>query len=95
MLRVLDRSVVDQSGLTDRYDFTVDWRPDEFKFPNTRAAVAAATDALPDLSTAFQEQLGPRLGATSRRVIDVKSVKAIRKALRELEKSEWFSRKGE
>jgi hypothetical protein len=31
----------------------------------------------------------------SRRVIDVKTVKAIRKALREIEKSEWFSRKGE
>jgi hypothetical protein len=31
----------------------------------------------------------------SGRVIDVKNIKALRKAMRELEKSEWFSRKGE
>lgn len=66
-LRVLDRPAVDQSGLTGRYDFTLDWRPDEFHFPNApapqRAAAAAAADALPDLFTAFQEQLGMKLGA--------------------------------
>jgi uncharacterized protein (TIGR03435 family) len=73
-LRVLDRPVIDQSGLTDRYDFTLDWRPDEFQFPNApapqRAAAAAAGDALPDLFTAFQEQLGMRL-ATTRAPADV------------------------
>ncbi len=67
-LRVLDRPVIDQSGLTDRYDFTLDWRPDEFQFPNVpapqRAAAAAGADALPDLFTAFQDQLGMRLAAT-------------------------------
>jgi uncharacterized protein (TIGR03435 family) len=67
-LRVLDRPAVDQSGLTGRYDFTLDWRPDEFQFPNVpapqRAAAAAAADALPDLFTAFQEQLGMKLQAT-------------------------------
>jgi uncharacterized protein (TIGR03435 family) len=67
-LRVLDRPVIDQSGLTDRYDFTLDWRPDEFQFPNApapqRAAAAATADALPDLFTAFQQQLGMKLGAT-------------------------------
>jgi uncharacterized protein (TIGR03435 family) len=67
-LRVLDRPVIDQSSLTDRYDFTLDWRPDEFQFPNApapqRAAAAAAGDALPDLFAAFQEQLGMRLTAT-------------------------------
>jgi uncharacterized protein (TIGR03435 family) len=26
-LRVLDRPVIDQTGLTDRYDFTLNWRP--------------------------------------------------------------------
>ena len=52
-LRVLDRPVIDQSGLTGRYDFTLDWRPDEFHFPNApapqRAAAVAAADGLPDL----------------------------------------------
>ena len=67
-LRVLDRPVIDRSGLTDRYDFTLDWKPDEFQFPNAsppqRAAAAAAADALPDLFAAFQEQLGMKLDAT-------------------------------
>jgi uncharacterized protein (TIGR03435 family) len=67
-LRVLDRPVVDQTGLQDRYDFTLDWRPDEFQFPSfsaaQRAAAAAANDGLPDLFTAFQEQLGLKLEAT-------------------------------
>jgi uncharacterized protein (TIGR03435 family) len=64
-LRVLDRPVIDQTGLKDRYDFTLDWRPDEFQFPavpvERRAAAAANNDALPDLYTAFQEQLGLKL----------------------------------
>jgi uncharacterized protein (TIGR03435 family) len=66
-MRVLDRPVIDQSGLVDRYDFTLDWRPDEFQFPNVpapqRAAAVAAADALPDLFAAFQEQLGLKLEA--------------------------------
>lgn len=40
--------------------------------------------ALTDFSTTYNSQ----------GVIDVKKVKAIRKALHELEKSDWFSRKG-
>jgi len=67
-LRVLDRPVVDQTGLTGRYDFTLNWRPDEFQFSNLppaqRAAAVANNDALPDLFTAFQEQLGLKLEAT-------------------------------
>ena len=67
-LRVLDRPVIDQTGLKDRYDFTLDWRPDEFQFPavspEQRAAAAANAEALPDLFTAFREQLGLNLKAT-------------------------------
>jgi len=68
-LRVLDRPVIDRTGLTDRYDFTLNWRPDEFHFPRASAAqrasaVAAGADALPDLFTAVQEQLGLKLEAT-------------------------------
>ena len=68
-LRVLDRPVIDRTGLTDRYDFTLNWRPDEFQFPRAIAAqrayaVAAGADALPDLFTAVQEQLGLKLDAT-------------------------------
>jgi uncharacterized protein (TIGR03435 family) len=68
-LRVLDRPVIDQTGLTDRYDFTLNWRPDEFQFPRATAAqrayaVVNGADALPDLFAAFQEQLGMKLEAT-------------------------------
>ena len=68
-LRVLDRPVIDRTGLTDRYDFTLNWRPDEFQFPRATAAqraaaVANGAYALPDLFTAVQEQLGLKLDAT-------------------------------
>jgi uncharacterized protein (TIGR03435 family) len=66
--RVLDRPVLDQSGLTDRYDFALDWTPDEFQFADApaaqRSAIPTGPDAPPDLLTAFQEQLGLKLEAT-------------------------------
>lgn len=74
--RVLDRPVIDQTGLADRYDFTLNWRPDEFQFQSAAAVQrqywtsAADADGLPDLFTAFQEQLGLKLGGT-RAVVDV------------------------
>jgi uncharacterized protein (TIGR03435 family) len=65
---VLDRPVVDQTGITGRWDFTLLWTPDEFQFgglgvrpPPPPANTAAAP---PDLFTAFQEQLGLKLEAT-------------------------------
>ena len=68
-LRVLDRPVIDETGLTDSYDFTLNWKPDEFQFPRATAAQRAAAvstgaDTLPDLFTAFQEQLGLKLHTT-------------------------------
>jgi uncharacterized protein (TIGR03435 family) len=69
-LRVLDRPVIDRTGLTDRYDFTLYWRPDEFQFPSLSPVQreywisSAVADGLPDLFTAVQEQLGLKLDAT-------------------------------
>jgi uncharacterized protein (TIGR03435 family) len=83
-LRVLDRPVIDRTGLTDRYDFTLNWRPDEFHFPHASAAQraywasAADADALPDLFTAFQEQLGLKLDATKARA-DVLAIDKVSK----------------
>ncbi len=64
----LDRPVVDQSGLTGRYDFTLNWTPDEFQFPGLRGsnggplpAPPPGTTEAPDLFTAIQQQLGLKL----------------------------------
>jgi uncharacterized protein (TIGR03435 family) len=46
----LDRIVLDKTGLTDGYDFTLEWAPDE-----------ATDSSLPSLVTALREQLGLRL----------------------------------
>jgi len=51
----LDRTVIDKTGLTGRYDFQLQWTAD--------GAAAGATDAPPDLFTAIQEQLGLKLQA--------------------------------
>jgi len=51
---VLDRPVVDRSGLTGRWDFTLQWRPNDM-------ADTGDPNALPGLFTAIQEQLGLKL----------------------------------
>lgn len=64
---VLDRPVVDHSGLTKRFHFTLSWTPDEFQ---TSALVGEArTDAeAPSLFTSIRQQLGLRLTATKSNV---------------------------
>src|SRR3569623_194147 len=65
---VMDRPVVDQTGLTDRYDFELKWTPDDsqfVQFRGTGATVQPPKDeatALPGLYTAIQEQLGLMMG---------------------------------
>lgn len=49
----LGHPVVDKTGLTGKYDFNVEFSPES----NVRAGL----DALPDLATAVQQQLGLRL----------------------------------
>lgn len=66
---VLDRPVVDETGLRDRYDFVLQWTPDESQFiplQGTGVHVPAAsgdTNAPPELFTAIQNQLGLKLEA--------------------------------
>lgn len=62
----LDRPVVDQTGLTGHYDFTLNWTPDEFQFPGLgiKPPPPSDKDANPDLFTAIQQQLGLKLEAT-------------------------------
>lgn len=63
---VLDRPVVDKTGLTGRYDFNLRWTPDESQFASlgVRVPPPAADANAPGLFTAFQEQLGLKLDAT-------------------------------
>ena len=63
---VLDRPVVDQSGLTGRFDFTLKWTPDDSQFGGAAAHTPPSTDANPppNLYTAIQEQIGLKLEAT-------------------------------
>ena len=66
---VMDKPVVDQTGLTDKYDFTLKWTPDESQFAQFRGAGVAAPppsddpNAPPTLYTAIQEQCGLKLTA--------------------------------
>jgi uncharacterized protein (TIGR03435 family) len=52
----MDRPVVDQTGLKERYDFQLKWTPDD--------SPAQPADAPPGLYTAIQEQLGLKLVPT-------------------------------
>jgi uncharacterized protein (TIGR03435 family) len=64
---VLDRPVVDQTGLAGRWDFQLRWTPDEFQFGGLGVRPPAPTGdagAPPDIYTAFQEQLGLKLEGT-------------------------------
>jgi uncharacterized protein (TIGR03435 family) len=59
---VLDRAVVDQTGLSGTYDFDLEWTPDESQFGGNLPRSVEPTK--PSLFTAMQEQLGLRLEAT-------------------------------
>jgi uncharacterized protein (TIGR03435 family) len=61
---VMDKPVVDQTGLTGRYDFYLNWTPDQSQFAQMGAKISPPSDepdALPSLYTAIQEQLGLKL----------------------------------
>ena len=62
--RILDRPVVDQTGIAGRFDFTLDWRPDLAQAgpPGGPAPqLPPEVEARPDLFTAIQEQIGLKL----------------------------------
>jgi uncharacterized protein (TIGR03435 family) len=60
---LLDRPVVDRTGLKGRYDFDLDWAPDETQFGGDVGAAPADAQA-PPFFMAIQQQLGLRLEAT-------------------------------
>jgi uncharacterized protein (TIGR03435 family) len=66
---VLDRPVVDKTGLTAKYDFDLEWAPDETQFSGRVTVVASEPPKL-DLFAAVQQQLGLRL-ESSKGLVDV------------------------
>jgi uncharacterized protein (TIGR03435 family) len=65
---VLDRPVVDRTGLPGRYDFTLTWTADESQFAALGVRVPPPSgdpNAPPGLFTAIQEQLGLKLESTN------------------------------
>jgi uncharacterized protein (TIGR03435 family) len=78
---VLDRPVVDQTGLTGRFDFALNWTPDDSQFGGMGAKIPPPTDsadAPPNLYTAIQEQIGLKLEAT-RAPADVMVIDLVKK----------------
>jgi uncharacterized protein (TIGR03435 family) len=60
---VLDRPVVDKTGLSGRYDFDLEWAPDETQFGGEVPVAPGDAPSAP-LFSAVQQQLGLRLEAT-------------------------------
>ena len=63
---VLDRPVVDRTGLTGKYNFTLTWTPDDSQYFRTGmkpVQPSATEDTPPDLFTAITQQMGMKLHA--------------------------------
>ncbi len=77
--RILDRPVVDQTGLTDKYDFTLTWRPDQLPPQGPNAPpLPADLESRSDLFTAIQEQLGLKI-ESSRAPVEVLVIDRVEK----------------
>ncbi len=59
LAQVLGRVVVNQTGLSGRYDLALRWTPDD-----AAASASSSPDVPPDIFTAIQEQLGLKLEST-------------------------------
>jgi uncharacterized protein (TIGR03435 family) len=62
---ILDRPVVDKTNLAGRYDFNLEWMPDDSQFGGQLPSGAPDSDK-PGFFTAVQEQLGLRIEAARR-----------------------------
>jgi uncharacterized protein (TIGR03435 family) len=69
----LDRPVIDQTGLKGRFDFQLQWEPDETEFASLRGPgeppkPPEGAKTQPDLFTAIQQQLGLKLESTKAQI---------------------------
>ncbi len=79
---ILDRPVVDQTGLTEKYDFIVKFTADAGQRAGFGAAgpppPADSPDVPPDLFAAFQQQLGLKI-ETTKAAVDVLVIDKVEK----------------
>jgi len=61
---VLDRPVVDKTGLPGRYDFDLEWTPDETQFDGRLPASLTTSGEKPDLFAALEAQIGLKLDSS-------------------------------
>jgi uncharacterized protein (TIGR03435 family) len=66
---ILDRPVLDKTGLSGQYDFDLEWTYDDTQFGGNLPPLAAQTSGKPDFLAALQEQLGLKL-ESSRAAVD-------------------------
>jgi len=74
---ILDRPVVDKTGLTGKYDFDLEWTYDDTQFGGNLPPLAAQTSNKPDFFSALQ-QLGLKLDS-SRAPIDTIVIDKVQK----------------
>ena len=68
---ILDKPVVDETGLPDRYDFDLKWTPDEGQLSSVPGAESHRDpNGPPGLYTAIQEQLGLKI-ESKKALVDV------------------------
>jgi uncharacterized protein (TIGR03435 family) len=77
---VMDRPVLDKTDIEGRYDFQLDWTPNDFQFPGLGVKVPPAPENAqhPDLYTAIQQQMGLKLEAVKAQA-DVMVVERVEK----------------
>jgi len=78
---VLDRPVVNQTGITGRFDMTVTFTPDDSEFngrPPKMPPLAEGTEPAPDLFSAIEAQLGMKLSA-EKTAVDVIAIDHVEK----------------
>jgi len=63
---ILDRPVIDETGLTDKYNFTLNWMPDDSQYGGVGVRVPSSDGAssLPNFFTAIKEQIGLKMSPT-------------------------------
>ncbi len=67
---VFDRPVLDKTELTGKYDFNLEWTPDDGQFNGNLPHVSPENATLPDFFAAIQQQLGLKL-ESGRGMVDV------------------------